>query len=270
MLARLVLGAAVLLSVVSVRKVKLPPVGIVWLHVAVTAVFGMVAPFLLLAWGERSTSAALAGTITAATPLLTLVAAATVLQTERATWLRTACLVVGFGGVILVISPWQSSRGSLAGELACLGAAVCYAVQTAYVRRFLSGRGFAPVALAASQLIAATALQAAAVTPLTAWQNPSFSGPVILSIAILGSVNTGVAYVLYFRLIRDLGATTAAAVNYFVPIFAVVIGVLALGDPVTWNMVIGTAVVLGAFALAENRVRPATILRLSRSSRIQG
>jgi len=257
-LTRLVLGAAVLLTFIAVRRVRLPPLGIVWAHVTVTAVFGMVAPFFLLAWGERSTSAALAGVLTAATPLLTLAIATTVLQTEKASWQRTSLLIAGFVGVIIVIAPWQSSNRSLIGQLACLGAAGCYAIQTAYVRRFLSRRGIAPLSLAAAQLIVASALQAV-VTPLMPWQTPSLAWSIVFSVVVLGAVNTGVAYVLYFWLIRDIGATTAAAVNYFVPILAVLIGVVVLADRVTGNMVIGTALVLLSFALAENRLRLTSI-----------
>jgi drug/metabolite transporter (DMT)-like permease len=63
-----------------------------------------------------------------------------------------------------------------------------------------------------------------------------------------------VAYLLYFRLITDIGAANAAAVNYLVPITAVLISVITLGEPITWNMIVGTLVVLGALAFAENRL----------------
>ncbi|MFD5428940.1 DMT family transporter [Streptomyces sp. NPDC127084] len=252
-LARLLLGALVLLVVIKVAKVRLPSPGSAWGHIAVTAVLGMVLPFLLLAWGEQHTSAAMAGVLIGATPLLTLGAAAFFLPTEKVTWRKTGGLLLGFAGVVLVISPWQSAAGSLKGQVAVIGAAACYAAQTVYVRRFLAQRGLAPLAASASQIIAALFLQAA-VTPAFAWETPSVSWSVGLSILVLGTVGTGLAYLLYFRLIADVGATTASAVNYLVPVTAVAIGATILGEAVTWNMVVGTVVVLAALAFAENRI----------------
>jgi drug/metabolite transporter (DMT)-like permease len=92
------------------------------------------------------------------------------------------------------------------------------------------------------------------VTPFLAWQTPELTGRVISSVVLLGLLSTGLAYVLYFRLIGDLGATTASAVNYVVPVAAVLVGVLLLGEPVTWNLAIGGLVVLASVGYAENRI----------------
>jgi drug/metabolite transporter (DMT)-like permease len=89
-LARLILGVAVLLAVVGLSRTKLPPLGSAWVHITITAVFGMVAPFFLLAWGERRASAAMAGVLIGATPLITLAIASTLLPSERATLRKTA------------------------------------------------------------------------------------------------------------------------------------------------------------------------------------
>ncbi|MDX6311951.1 MAG: hypothetical protein QOF44_1415, partial [Streptomyces sp.] len=128
-----------------------------------------------------------------------------------------------------------------------------YATGFVYVRKYLSPLGLAPLAAAGSQLVAAAALQAV-VTPFLAWHTPHFTGRVAGSIIVLGLLSTGLAYVLYFRLIGDVGATTASAVNYVVPVAAVIISVAALGEPVTWNLVAGGVVVLAGMAWAENRV----------------
>ncbi|EDY47295.1 DMT family transporter [Streptomyces clavuligerus] len=253
-LSRLILGAAVLAVTAAVRKVRLPGSARIWGHVAVAALFGNVIPFLLISYGERTTGAGLAGVLIGITPLLTLALATVALSTERATPRKAIGLVVGFLGVVLVMGPWSDAGGSLGGQLACVGAAASYACGFVYVRRFLSSRGIAPLALAASQLIAATALQAIA-TPFLTWHTPELSGKVVASIVCLGVFSTGLAYVLYFRLIGDVGATTASAVNYVVPVVAVVAGVLLLGEPVTWNLVLGGLVVLAGVGFAEDRVK---------------
>lgn len=86
------------------------------------------------------------------------------------------------------------------------------------------------------------------VTPFLTWHSPHLTGRVTASIVILGLFGTGLAYVLYFRLIGDVGATTASAVNYAVPVAAVLVSVVAFGEPVTWNLLVGGLVVLAAVA----------------------
>ena len=251
-LARIVLGLVVLLGFLAVRRIRMPKLGAVWAHVTVAAVFGMVAPFLLLAFGERHTSAAMAGVLIAALPLVTLAAATTFLPTERATSRKLAGFLGGFAGVVLIMAPWESEGGTLGGQLAVLGAACSYAAQTVYIRKFIVPYKLAPVALAASQLVMATILQAA-VTPTMAWETPNLTWQVLSSIVVLGVFGTGLAYVLYFRLITDLGATTASAVNYLVPVVGMVVSTSLLGESLTWNMIVGVVVVMVGLAVAENR-----------------
>ncbi|MFD3525396.1 DMT family transporter [Streptomyces sp. NPDC058653] len=252
-LARLILGAAVLALIVAVRKVNLPRSGEIWRHIAVAALFGNVVPFLLISYGEQTAGAGLAGVLIGVTPLLTLTLATAALPTERATPRKAIGLVAGFLGVVLVMGPWSDSAGSLGGQLACVGAALSYACGFVYVRKFLSPKGLAPTALAASQLIAAAVLQTFA-TPFLTWHTPELTGKVVAAVVGLGVLSTGLAYVLYFRLIGDVGATTASAVNYVVPVFAVLTGVLLLSEPVTWNLIVGGLVVLAGVGYAENRI----------------
>lgn len=252
-LSRLVLGALVLLTIAGLRKVPLPRGG-VWGHVAAAALFSNVIPFLLLSYGERTTGAGIAGVVIGGTPLLTMLLATSVLPEERATQRKVVGLLVGFLGVVLVIGPWNDALGSVGGRIACFGAAMSYACGFVYVRKFLSPRGLAPLAGATSQLVAAAVLQAL-VTPFFTWHTPDFTGRVTGSIVVLGLLSTGLAYVLYFRLIGDVGATTASAVNYVVPVAAVLISVALLGESVTWNLLVGGLVVLVGMAHAEDRIR---------------
>jgi drug/metabolite transporter (DMT)-like permease len=257
-LARLVLGAVVLLAVAALRHVALPRGRAVWGHLAAAALFGQVLPFLLLSYGERTASAGVAGVLIGATPLLTMTVAYAALADERATARKVLGLVAGFLGIVLVMAPWREAGGSLGGEVACFGAAVSYAISFVYIRRFLSPRGLPALSLATGQLIVAVALQAA-VSPLLEWGPVRLDARVLVSIVLLGALCTGLAYVLYFRLIGDIGATSASAVNYVVPIAAVVVGAVTLGEPVTWNVLVGGLIVLAGMAYAERRLsrRPA-------------
>ena len=253
-LARLVLGAAVLLSIVAVRRMGLPRGAAAWGHLAAAALFGNVIPFLLLSYGERTAGAGIAGVLVGATPLLTLSVAAFALAEERATARKLIGLLVGFAGLVVVIAPWRTGFGAAGGELACFGAAVSYAAGFVYVRKYLSPRHLPPMSLAAGQLSMAVVLQAA-VSPFLQWGAVSLTPRVTVSIVLLGVLSTGLAYVLYFQLIAEVGATTASAVNYLVPIAAVVVGALTLGERITLTTVAGGVIVLAGMAYAENRLR---------------
>jgi drug/metabolite transporter (DMT)-like permease len=253
-LSRLVLGAVLLLSIAAARKVRLPAFGGVWAQITAAALLTQVVPFLLLSYGEQSTGAGTAGVLVGSTPLITLAIAAVALPGEPATVRRTVGLGVGFAGVVLVVAPWRDSLGSVGGQLACLGAAVTYAAGYVYTRRFLSPLGLAPLAVAAAQVLAAVVVQAL-LTPLFPWRTPELTAAVVGSIVALGLLSTGLAYVLFFGLVGDVGATSASAVNYVVPVFAVLLSVVLLGESVTWNLLVGGLVALGGVALAENRLR---------------
>jgi drug/metabolite transporter (DMT)-like permease len=251
-LARIGLGLIVLLAFIQFRGIRMPKSGGVWVHGAVAAALGLVIPFMLLAYGEQHTSAAMAGVLTAALPLTTLAAATALLPSERATSRKIVGFLIGFAGVVLIVAPWEGASGTLIGQLAVLGSTVSYAAQAVYIRKFIVPYGIPPVALAASQLVMATILQAA-VMPVMTWETPHLTWPVVISVGILGVLSTGIAYVLYFRLIADFGASTAAAVNYLVPVVGVAASATLLGESVTWSMVAGAIIVLVGLAVAENR-----------------
>jgi drug/metabolite transporter (DMT)-like permease len=267
-LGRMTLGAAVLLAVVGLRREALPRQPVMWLHLAFMAVLANLVPYFLFGYGEQRITSSLAGVLNATTPLFTLVIAAASGTGERLTATRAAGLVLGFGGVLVLVAPWRagSLSGELAGQLACLGAAVCYAVSFVWTRRFLTGRGFPPRALAAAQLGASVVLLAL-VSPLVVRDPVSLTPAVTASILALGVVGTSAAYLLYYRLIADEGATTTSTVLYFLPVVAVVLGVLVLDEPLGWNLFAGTAVVLLGVALSEGRLGRGTRPRTAAAGR---
>ena len=265
-LARIVLGAVAILGWLAVRREPLPRERMVWVHAAVMGVISNVVPFLGFAWGEQNgATSGLAGIYNATTPLWTLVFAILFLPSERPSRVRIAGLVVGFAGTLVVLAPWRTVHGAgLAGQLACLGAGACYGVAFVYTRRFLSGRA-APLGLAAAQLTCA-AIEIGIVAPIVATHPVSLPPRVWLSVLALGAAGTGLAYVIYYGLVRDVGATTASTVTYLVPLVAVTLGVAALGESLRWNDFVGALIVLGGILIAEGRLRRRTFLSEARGS----
>ncbi|MGI8681413.1 MAG: DMT family transporter [Mycobacteriales bacterium] len=254
-LGRMALGAATLLIVLWLAGERLPTGRRTWASLAFVGVIANVVPFFLIAWGEQYVATGLAGIYNATMPLFTLLVATAALPEERPTVAKAAGLVVGFLGVLLVMAPWRGlGHSALAGQLACLGAAACYAVAITYTRRYLSGSGYPPVVLAAGQLVAATVVVAALV-PFWVTGGVSLPPRVLSSVVALGALGTGIAYLLFYRLIGEIGATAASTVTYLVPVVAVSLGVAVLGEAVAWNDFVGAAVVLVGVAVAGGQLR---------------
>ena len=264
-LGRLLVGALVLVAIAVVRRERAQLERVVWLHLAAMAVVANVVPFYLFAWGEQRIPSELAGIYNASTPLMTLVASLPILPSERPSLTRALGLVVGFGGVVIVMSPWAlHGRASLAGQLACLGAAACYGVSFVYTRRFIAGRGSTFV-LSAGQ-ISLGSLELLLLTPFIGAQSVSLSPRVVLSVLALGGLGTGLAYLFYYGLIRDVGATTAASVTYYIPFVAIVLGILVRGEPFRWRYVLGALVLVIGVVVAERGVAHRRTVNAARGS----
>jgi drug/metabolite transporter (DMT)-like permease len=239
--------------VVRVRRLRLPRDRTTWLHLTVAALVANAIPYLLFAIGEQTVSSSLAGALNATTPLWTLgIGLAT--RTERQlTPLRVVGLLVGFAGALVILAPWTApSPGAIGGALACLGAAASYGLSYVYMGRQLAGRGLSPLVLSAAQLTAATALLVL-ITPVAGLQPVQLTPAVLAAIGILGALGTGAAYVLNYRLITDEGPTATSTVTYLLPVVAVVLGIVFLGEPAAAHLLIGTGVVLVGIALVQRR-----------------
>jgi drug/metabolite transporter (DMT)-like permease len=214
-------------------------------------VLANIAPYLLFSWSEQRISSGLAGALSGTTPLVTLLLACA-FGVGRLTLARVLGLALGLAGVVLLAAPWHAgSRAvSLAGVLAALGAAACYAGSYVYARRLLTNRGTEPLALSAAQLTVG-ALMLGAAMPWIGSQPIMLSSAVALSVVALGVLSTGIAYVLNYRLIQDEGPTAASMTNYLAPVVAVLLGVMFVDERLSWNLAVGTAVVLLGVWIAE-------------------
>jgi len=260
-LARLALGALVLLVVIRARGLRLPSSAATWRHLAVAALIANAIPYLLFAVGERTVDSGLAGALNATTPLWAFGVGLAVRAEHRASRRRLVGLLAGFVGALLILAPWRSgTAGSLLGALACLAAAASYGVSYVYMGRYLTNRGLPPLVLSAAQLTAATGLLVLA-TPVAGLQPVKLSDTIVAATLILGALGTGAAYVLNYRLITDEGATAASTVTYLLPVVSVALGIVVRGEPATWHLLVGTVIVLAGVALAQGRERHQPIAR---------
>ncbi|SFK14702.1 DMT family transporter [Streptomyces pini] len=254
-LGRLVFGTAVLGAVLLVRRERLPRGLHTWGHLAVSAFLLNALPFTLFSYAELTISSTLAGICNATTPLWGMLLSLVALSDDRPTRRRVAGLGIGFAGVLTVLGAWQGFDGQdPAGTAMALVAALSYAVGWVYVRRTLAGAGGSNVAMAGSQLLLGT-LQLAVVTPLFTSFPASFPAGPLLAVAALGALGTGVAFLLQYGLVAEVGPTTATLVTYFIPVIATAAGVALLDEHLAWSTPVGALVVLVGAALTQSRTQ---------------
>ncbi|MEU3374059.1 DMT family transporter [Streptomyces sp. NPDC006660] len=252
---RLLFGTLVLAAVMAVKRERLPRGRRTWLHLTVAALFLNAAPFSLFAYAELTIPSTLAGICNATSPLWGMALSLVALSEDRPTRRRVAGLGLGFLGVLTVLGAWQGFSGLDArGTAMALLASLCYPVGWIYVRRTLAGSGYSSLSLTGPQLGLAT-LQLALVTPLFAGLPRSFPLVPLLAVAALGALGTGLAVLLQYGLVTEVGPTTAQMVTYFIPVIATAAGVAVLGEHLSWNTPVGAAVVLAGAALTQSRPR---------------
>jgi drug/metabolite transporter (DMT)-like permease len=275
-LGRIALGAATLVALTIVRRERLSLDRATWLHLLVVAALFNAVPFTLFAFGEKHVSSIVAGLWNATAPLWVIVFALAAFPEEHPDAARVAGLMIGFAGVAVLLGPWHGLGGSqLTGQLACAGAGVCYGLAWLYTRRYLAGRQTSGIVLSAGQLLCATALLAPAVA-LAAPPTSHIGADGLASILVLGVLGTGVAYLFNYAIIRAAGATTAATVTYVVPLFSTLLGVVVLGEGLSWNQPVGAAILLVGIAVSQRRLGAvraaagsASPLRLRRRERLR-
>ncbi|MEB8343458.1 DMT family transporter [Streptomyces endophyticus] len=254
-LGRLLFGAAVVVVAMVVKRQRLPRGARTWGHLAVAALFLNALPFSLFAFAEETIPSTLAGICNATSPLWGMALSMVALSEDRPTRRRVAGLGIGFLGVLTVLGVWQGFHGlDVAGTAMALLASLSYPIGWIYVRRTLANTGESNVSMIGAQLLLATA-QLALVTPLfTSWPT-HFPVVPLLAIAALGALGTGVAFLIQYGLVAEVGPTTAQMVTYFVPVIATAAGVAVLGESLSWSTPIGAAIVLAGAALTQPRRR---------------
>lgn len=264
---RLLVGTAVLLAILAVSGDRLPTERRTWAHLAVAGILLNVAPFSLFAYGERHVSSVLAGIWNATVPLFTLPIAILWLADEHATARRLTGLAAGFAGVLTVLGVWRGvGTTSLGGNLLCLGAAASYGLGFPYARRYLARRPEGPVALATAQLMCAT-VEITILTLLFTSAPHGVHAKHVLSVLALGAFGTALTFLLSYSLIRDVGATVTSTVAYVIPIVSTVLGIVALGEPLSWYEPVGAAVIVGGAIIAQSSRPSRTDRRLERQHR---
>ena len=230
------------------------PLG-VWGAIIVLALLNNAIPFALFGWGQQQIASGLAAILNSTTPIWGVLAAHLFTSDEKMTPAKLMGVVVGFFGVATMIGPdLIGSSGDLLAQLACLTAALCYAMAGVWARRFKK-LGVTPIKVATSQLIAGALIMApVAFIVDQPWTQPLPTLEAWGAIAFLALVCSAFAYVLYFKLIASAGATNALLVTLLVPPVAIVTGAALLGERLSSGHFMGLAFIALGLAVIDGRL----------------
>lgn len=258
--ARTVFAAIVLLAAMRVTRCAMPkPVPGLWPLLILIGLLSTAVPFLLLSWGMQHVPSVFGGLSMATIPLMVLVLAHFA-SDEKMIARRAAGVVLGFGGALVLIGPDLASLGKSnapLGQLACIGAAFCYAISTILVRR-------CPPIDALSMAALTLAVGAIALVPVMLWLEgvPTWAGMRPgMAVLTLGLMQTAAMTLLRIRVIQSAGPVFMTLVNYQVPIWAMIYGAWMLNEDLPWQFFVALVMILCGLAMGQWRSLMAVLRR---------
>lgn len=256
---RMALAAALLLLVVKLRGQTLPRTPRFWTFCLAMAIAGNCLPFWLISAAQQEIESGLAGILMSVMPLTTLLLAHIFVPGESLREGRVAGFILGFAGIIILIGPAAllelEGRGTAFWwEVATLMAAFCYAANAIIARHRPPAD---PILAAAGTMI----IGAVIMMPIGVWDLPTqlmnASSTGLLAALALAILASAVAPVLFLRLIMLAGPSFVAFINYLIPLWAVLVGILLLGEEQHWTALAALALILSGLALSEIAGQPA-------------
>lgn len=251
---RLGLGALLMYLFMRWRGFRLPRRRDTWIDLTLLGLINAAIPYVLVSWGEQYIDSSLAALLQATVPLFTALIAHHFTSDERLTPFRILGLLLGFGGVLLLIgiSPPENQDthpNHLYGQLAVIASSVCYAAMAVYTRLRLHDTP--PLVSSTGQLITSAAF----IVPLSLLIERPFHLSISpaawgswLTLTLFGTV---IAYIIYFTLLKRIGATFTTMVTYIMPINGLILGALVLKEPINWIILLSLALVLSGALLVR-------------------
>jgi drug/metabolite transporter (DMT)-like permease len=237
--------------VISIQRIQWPRTIKAWFPLLLLGITNVAIPFFLISWGELSIDSAVASVLDATVPLFTILIAHYLLHDDKITWPKMLGLLIGFAGVVVLMSKdlATASTSSLLGQAAVILASAFYAGSSVYIRK--TTEDIPGIVRSAGPLVSATAIMWLATF--------LFERPVempqlrITWVALLwlGVFGSGLAFVMAYYLIHEIGPTRTTMVTYLFPLGGVILGVTFLNEQLTWQLVTGGILIIASLAVAN-------------------
>lgn len=252
---RTFIGALTLLIVILASRIKFVRGWDAWIKIWISGLFMSAIPAVLFGYAEQHVTSALASIINASTPIFTVIAILIAFRAEKPKREVVIGLTVGLLGVFVVLGVWNGFGDNDPLAIGALILAVsCYGIGGPLIRKYVEPLKLKPEAAVFGQVFssALTLLPFYLLGGLTTAPLTLNSVGAMLALGILG---TGIAYVMFYRLLAQVGSAITSAVTYLSPIVGVILGVLLLGESISWNEPVGAVIVLFGAAVAQNRIK---------------
>ena len=252
---RVSLGALTLLLWARFKGIALPKGRIMWLHLWVMGILLNVIPGYLYAKAETEVTSILAGIINAVTPLMTMLAILIAFREQKPKTYQVVSLLTGFLGVSTVLGAWKGfGSNPISAVLALLFAVSCYGVSFPYSKKYILPKNLKAESLAAGQLLmgSLTLLPFYLVDGIA--KDDFRPGPV-LAMLILGVFGSGFAYIWNFKIMEAAGSAIASSITYVTAVVAVIVGIVFLGEGISWYEPVGGLIVLLGAAIGQQRIK---------------
>ena len=252
---RTTFGALAMLIAVLIYKSKLPTSFEAWRKMAIAGMFMSSVPFTLFAFAQTYVTSALASILNAVTPIATVIVMLIAFRSEKLLPHVVVGLVVGLIGVLIVLGVWQGfGDNEPLAIVALLVAVTCYGIGTPYVRKYI-----APLKLS-TEVSVFGQIGTAAVTllPIYLISGQYFTStptlPAIGSVLAIGALGSGVAFLLYYKVLDVVGSAIASSVTYITPVIAVILGVLLLNEELHWYEPVGGVIIIVGAAISQGSI----------------
>ncbi len=252
---RTTFGALAMLIAVLIYKSKLPTSFEAWRKMAIAGMFMSSVPFTLFAFAQTYVTSALASILNAVTPIATVIVMLIAFRSEKLLPHVVVGLVVGLIGVLIVLGVWQGfGDNEPLAIVALLVAVTCYGIGTPYIRKYI-----APLKLS-TEVSVFGQIGTAAVTllPIYLISGQYFTStptlPAIGSVLAIGALGSGVAFLLYYKVLDVVGSAIASSVTYITPVIAVILGVLLLNEELHWYEPVGGVIIIVGAAISQGSI----------------
>ena len=248
-------GAFAMVIAMLIFKSKLPTSFEAWKHLTIAGILMSSIPFVLFAYAQTQVTSALAAIINAVTPITTVIVLLVAFRSEKLKPHVIAGIIIGLLGVLVVLGAWQGfGENNPLAIVAMLTAVILYGIGTPYVRKYVTPLNLATEVSVFGQIGTA----ALTLLPIYLLSGPLISAvPDIQSvgaIVTLGALGSGVAYLLYYKILDVVGSAIASSVTYITPVIAVVLGVILLGEKLHWYEPVGGVIVILGAAVSQGSV----------------
>lgn len=259
---RTAIAAVGLNALLVVRGIRYPPDGPTRRALIIIGIGNIAAPFTLITWGEQYIPSSIAGVLQSTAALFTLIVAHFVFADERITSRRILGIVIGFIGVVVLFSRRPDEGKVIApiamilGQLAIVAASLYYAVFTTYGRKIIRTR-IEPLVISAATVTTGAVVSGilVVVAPMVNGTPPlalsSISLSTLAAVTVLGLLNTFVAYVFYYQIVRELGASIASMVTFVVPMVSLFLGTIINHEPFDALLGIGALLIFGGIGIVN-------------------